>query len=532
METHRIVLALVLSLTVLFVWEWVILPWQQQQMQQPAAVEAPPKPAAPQQAAAADDVDQQTAFVPSSGKRILVATPLYTAEFDSAGGVLVNFLLNRFKTGIDMGSPDVDLIGSQARERAPLGLLLGGQGTWRGSDWQVQGGDLTLKEGEEGALILTGQAQGMQIVRELRFDAGNYLIKEKVRIHNPGKNRIDTRLGFSLSTEAFAANESTYNKSRVAWSIDKKLHEEADTGDLGKGMLVESAVDWGGIQSNYFLAAVVPDVPDMLLRAKFEDSVYRVALEKRDVALDPGADAEFSCTYYLGPKAPDQLAAGPKSLGNALSYGWFSFIAKPLLKLLQFFHGYVGNYGVAIILLTILIKIVFWPLSYKSYKSMEAMKRLQPMMVKIREKYKDDRQRMNQEIMGLYKTYKVSPAGGCLPMLVQIPVFIGLYQALLNAIELRHAAFIAHLPFTKIVWLADLSAKDPYYITPLIMGASMFLQQKMTPPPGDPTQAKIMMFMPIMFTFLFLNFPSGLVVYWLVNNILSIVQQGLMLRKK
>ena len=178
-----------------------------------------------------------------------------------------------------------------------------------------------------------------------------------------------------------------------------------------------------------------------------------------------------------------------------------------------------------------IIKLLFWPLSHKSYKSMEQMKKLQPMMAKIREKYADDREKMNSEIMQLYKTYKVNPAGGCVPMLLQIPVFFALYQALLGAIELRHAAFITHLPFTDMIWLADLSAKDPYYITPLVMGATMFLQQRMSPPMGDPMQAKIMMFMPVVFTFLFLNFPSGLVVYWLVNNVLSIAQQWLMIRK-
>jgi YidC/Oxa1 family membrane protein insertase len=202
------------------------------------------------------------------------------------------------------------------------------------------------------------------------------------------------------------------------------------------------------------------------------------------------------------------------------------------MQVLNFFYKYTGNYGIAIIILTIIIKIIFWPLSQKSYKSMNKMKKIQPMMTKIKEKYKDDRQKMNEEMMRLYKTYKVNPAGGCLPMLVQIPVFIALYQALLSAIELRHAPFIYNLPFTDIVWLADLSAKDPLYITPLIMGATMFIQQKMTPSPGDPTQAKVMLFMPVVFTFIFLTFPAGLVVYWLANNVLSIGQQWWMLKKQ
>ncbi|MBU4242809.1 MAG: membrane protein insertase YidC, partial [Proteobacteria bacterium] len=172
----------------------------------------------------------------------------------------------------------------------------------------------------------------------------------------------------------------------------------------------------------------------------------------------------------------------------------------------------------------------FWPLSQRSYASMEQMKKLQPMVQKLREKYGDDKQRLNQETMALYKTYKVNPMGGCLPMVVQIPVFFGLYKALLGAVELRHAPFIANVPFTDLPWLADLSAKDPYYVTPLIMGATMFLQQKMTPSAGDPTQQKIMMLMPVVFTFMFLQFPSGLVIYWLLNNVLSIGQQLLIVR--
>ena len=247
--------------------------------------------------------------------------------------------------------------------------------------------------------------------------------------------------------------------------------------------------------------------------------------------LDLGIIQLRICSYYFGPKTERDLQSMPKNLKASINYGFFDIIAKPLNKFLNFLYGYVGNYGVAIIILTIIIKVLFWPLSQKSYKSMEQMKKLQPMMTKIREKYADDREKMNAEIMQLYKTYKVNPAGGCVPMLLQIPVFFALYQALLGAIELRHAAFIPHLPFTDMVWLADLSAKDPYYITPLIMGATMFLQQRLSPPMNDPMQAKIMMFMPVVFTFLFLNFPSGLVLYWLVNNILSIAQQWLMVRK-
>jgi len=195
----------------------------------------------------------------------------------------------------------------------------------------------------------------------------------------------------------------------------------------------------------------------------------------------------------------------------------------PMLTFLNYINTFVNNYGIAIIILTILIKIAFWPLGNKSYKSMKEMQKLQPELTAIREKYKDDKQKAGQETMALYKSHKVNPLGGCLPMVVQIPVFFALYKTLMYAIELRHAPFFW--------WIQDLSDKDPYYITPIIMGATMFIQQKMSPPAGDPMQQKIMLVLPVVFTFLFLTFPSGLVIYWLFNNILSIGQQYYIMKK-
>jgi len=251
------------------------------------------------------------------------------------------------------------------------------------------------------------------------------------------------------------------------------------------------------------------------------------------ISVEPSAQVSSQYTLYLGPRDLGILKQLEKKLDRAVNFGWTDIIAKPLLYLLRFFNQYINNYGVSIIVLTILIKILFWPLTHKSYKSMKEMQKLQPRMAKIREKYKDNKEKLNKEMMALYKTYKVNPMGGCLPMIIQIPVFFALFRLLGNSIELRHAPFM--------LWITDLSAPDrlfsfsfkipmmsPPYGIPvltLLMGASMFVQQKMTPTPGDPTQAKIMMFLPIIFTFMFINFPSGLVLYWLVNNILSIGQQ-------
>ncbi|TET92579.1 MAG: membrane protein insertase YidC, partial [Desulfobacteraceae bacterium] len=285
----------------------------------------------------------------------------------------------------------------------------------------------------------------------------------------------------------------------------------------------------------YFMTAIISeeDKKATVKGTTLPDGEVRITYITPSLNLRQHQKATESFTLYLGPRDLYILKALNKKLEKAINFGWFDIIAKPLLVTLRFFNKHLANYGLSIILLTIIIKILFWPLTHKSYQSMKEMRKLQPMMAKIREKYKGNKQEMQKQLMGLYKTYKINPMGGCLPMIVQIPVFFALFRVLPNSIELRHAPFV--------LWINDLSAPDrlfsfpfqiPFMAPPygipvltLIMGASMFLQQKMTPTPGDPAQAKMMMLLPIVFTFLFINFPSGLVLYWLVNNVLSIAQQ-------
>ena len=238
-----------------------------------------------------------------------------------------------------------------------------------------------------------------------------------------------------------------------------------------------------------------------------------------------GKELQAFYAFYFGPKSIHDLSAANLDLDKAVHFGWFDVLARPALQFLKWLNSYVHNWGWSLIILTILLRVVFWYPNHKSFQSMKVMQKIQPRVAEIREKYKDDREAMNRELMSLYRTFKVNPLGGCLPMVLQLPVFLALYNMLGSSIELRHASFIPTLPFTNIVWLADLSAKDPLLITPIIMGVSMFFQQKMSPSPGDPAQAKMMMFLPLIFTFLFLNFASGLVIYWLVNNVLAIAQQ-------
>jgi len=285
-------------------------------------------------------------------------------------------------------------------------------------------------------------------------------------------------------------------------------------------------ITWLGFSKVYFLSVMLKR-HDYFDEGKTYIKDDQIVVEGvKNYTIGPNDFVKDSNSIFLGPKKYDILASYHAGLERSIDFGIFYFLAKPLLIVLNWFYKYVHNYGIAIILLTILIKLIFYPLTNKSYESMKKMKEIQPQIQRLKEMYKDDKARLNQEIMQLYRRYKVNPFGGCLPIIIQIPVFFALYKTLLVAIELRHAPFIKYLPFTHKYWLVDLSAKDPYYITPILMGISMYIQQKMTPTAGtDPMQEKIMLVMPVFLTFLFLNFPSGLVLYWLVNNILSIIQQ-------
>jgi YidC/Oxa1 family membrane protein insertase len=540
-EQIRLVIALVLSFVVIFGWQYLMAPSAEEQAEMARrAVEAERKAAAlSSQGEAAGSTQSQSApagdFVPTEGTSVTVDTPLYTAVFNSQGGILEKFILKHYRETIKPKSPQVDLIGTNAFVKGPLGLILTAGDkeihTWRRGQWSFTGSDIALAEGGQPAsLTFTGQAGDFRIERTLTFDPATYHITESATITTMAATGVEGAVSFTAAAKSMSAEDDSYNPTKIAYLSVNGREEMSDRDDLKEqGLSSPAGLKWGAIESNYFLFAVVPASESATLSAGVQDDIFRMAVNE-DATFIPNVAKVVRASYFLGPMDRDMLATMPNQLEEAVNFGWFDFLAKPLLIGMNFFYDYVHNYGVAIILLTIVIKLIFWPLSQRSYASMEQMKKLQPMVQKLREKYGDDKQRLNQETMALYKTYKVNPMGGCLPMVVQIPVFFGLYKALLGAVELRHAPFIANLPFTDLPWLADLSAKDPYYITPVIMGATMFLQQKMTPSAGDPTQQKIMLLMPVVFTFMFLQFPSGLVVYWLLNNVLSIGQQLLIAR--
>jgi YidC/Oxa1 family membrane protein insertase len=319
--------------------------------------------------------------------------------------------------------------------------------------------------------------------------------------------------------------------------VNHQLHEIAAK-ELGSGPLVfQGAVSWAGHMDSYFMLTLLPEKSgngSITISASGEKNI-RTVLTEGPRELAPGASAVFAHEGYFGPKKLSYLKEVGYELEETINFGWFGPLAKPMLWLLNFFHGIFGNYGIAIILLTCAVKGAFWPVTHKGMKSMKNMQKIQPKVAKLREKFKDDPAKMNQEMMAMYKTYKVNPLGGCLPMLIQIPFFFALYKVLMAAIELRHAPFM--------LWINDLSAPDrlmlgfeiPWLhgipVLTLLMGGTMYLQQKMTPTTADPQQAKMMQMMPVVFTIMFVNFASGLVLYWFVSNLLSILQQQLINRQ-
>ncbi len=390
------------------------------------------------------------------------------------------------------------------------------------SNWSVN----SSSSPEKRINFIQKNPQKLTVEKNLQFDNDNYLIHFTLKFKND-TDQIHDGSGFvewaaplpeGKSGGIFSAAAIT-DAPRFSYFVNDEI-EKKNLTDIESEIIIEGKVAWTAVEEKYFTSAIVPvsENPAQVRVSKKNESTIAYKLLYPYIALKPGEEKEYAFSLYIGPKDIDILRAQNALLEKTIDFGWFDIIAKPLLLSMKFFYSYIGNYGLAIILITIIIKILFWPLANKSFKSMKGMQNIQPEIAKLKEKHADNKEEFAKQQMALYKQYNVNPLGGCLPMLLQIPVFIALYRVLADSIELRHADFITF-------WINDLSAKDPTYIAPLLMGASMFLQQKMTPSVADPTQAKMMMFMPVIFTVMFLSFPSGLVIYWLLNNVLSIAQQ-------
>jgi len=483
--------------------------------------------------------------VTGTERDVIVETPLYRAVFTTRGAAVKSFQLKQYKTEsansediydtfmrlIGQGKPKpeggpklIELVHVSEGMPRPLSVSFPDSTVNIPGDgfFEADASLLDMTKGTESRrLTFTQSYPGeLKVEKTLTFHPDKYSFELEVRVHNLGNAPLNQNGGLTWYQYVDpAAPIDSYGHdgpvSYIAKSIDRP-----EVSKMEADKTIGPDVSWGGFESKYFIASLIPQNPSLTSFRMTKDSsnLIAVGLKGPKIVIPPGQPGLFNYSLYLGPKDYSLLKAQDLGLENAIDFGdWLKWLAIPLLIVLKFLYGYVQNYGIAIIILTILIKLIFWPLGNKSYKSMKEMQKLQPLMASLREKYKGDKARLSQESMALYKAHKVNPMGGCLPMIVQIPVFFGLYKALLYAIELRHSPLFW--------WIQDLSAKDPYYITPIVMGATMFIQQKMTPTGADPMQAKIMLFMPIIFTFMFLNFPSGLVIYWLFNNIISIGQQ-------
>jgi len=547
-EQKRLLLAVVLSVVVLVGYQFFFTappqldnPSQNQETQTQAPAEKPSNVS--DYAGGTASQATQTMVQPAAKdfRTISISTPLYDIAVSEHMAAVTSLTLKNFKETNAADSSQKQLVPQELVDRVggTLALnLVGGSVLGLGNavySADTDTKDQALNEGAKTIAFTWTSPQGITIQKIYTFRADTYLIDCDVLVQNGSGMPLNDALSISVPG---LYNDEIKTRSRFAFegpmayvdneflSIDPDDIEEKDT--------YSAAIGWAGYSDRYFLTAVMPKEPvSAVLKLSFANGIVTNRFNQKMERLDPGKQAKFAYTFYMGPKSHKVLSQYDNLLIKSINFGFFDIIAKPLLITMNYIHKVIPNYGIAIILLTVLIKLVFWPLGTKSYKSMSEMKKVQPLMMEIREKYKDDKQRMNQEIMGLYKTYKVNPASGCLPLLVQMPIFFALYRMLYMAIELRHAPFVG--------WITDLSGPDrlfsfsfsiPFMDAPsgipvltLLMGASFLLQQKMTPTAGDPMQAKMMMLMPIFMTVLFINFPAGLVLYMFVNNIISMGQQ-------
>jgi YidC/Oxa1 family membrane protein insertase len=548
----RTILAIVLSLAVLVIFQiFFIKPPAPQKAAAPQpSTEQIKKEQAPATAAAGlgpiQSAPKAAAAKPEAPPRdITVETSHYTAIFSTRGGALKSLKLKdyhqdciectddiypkvkNFFTGqkepVQQKTKDfVELVDVRDGMPYPLTVTFPESSTDIAPDavFETAAGKLNLiDKKDKQQLVFSKSYDDVKVEKIFTFDPAGYAVGLEVKMHNLTQSPITQvpKLNWYQYVDPQKVDDS-YGHDGPAISVGGSI-ERQEVKKLNSETVLGPNVIWGAFESKYFTASFIPENPSLtnVVMSRDADNMVTVGMKGPKEVIPGGQNGVFSYSLYLGPKQYDLLKSLGVGLENAIDFGWFKWLAIPALFILNFLQGFVVNYGIAIIILTTLIKIVFWPLGNISYKSMKEMKALQPKIEALKEKHKGDQSKIGQETMTLYREHKVNPFSGCLPILIQIPVFFGLYKALMYSIELRHSPLF--------FWIQDLSAKDPYYITPIIMGVTQFIQQKMTPAMGDAMQQKIMLFMPIIFTFFFLNFPSGLVVYWLFNNILSIGQQ-------
>ncbi len=534
MDTQRLVLFMVFTFSVFMLFD----AWQKDRRPLPSAepsVGAPaapsgtpvPAPSRPLSAAPAGTAPPAASGALQKGETVRVATELFVAEIDTAGGDLRGLELLSHRDTLDrkktfmLLQPDGDHI-----YVAQSGLIGNGLPNHR-TRYATTERDIKLAPGADSVAVrLTAPpVDGVQVTKIYTFRRGSYLIDVSYEIDNKSAAPIHADAYFQLVRDGKppagdSAMLPTY--TGAALYTDRDKFQKIAFGDIDKdksGFRKKSNDGWIAVLQHYFLSAWLPanNAPREFFTQRLDNGLYSVGVIVSAGSVEPGSSARLTVPLYAGPQEQDKLSQLAPGLDLTVDYGWLTVIAAPLFWLLQWIYRWVGNWGVAIIILTVIIKALFYPLSAASYRSMARMRVMTPRMQKLKEQYGNDRARLNQAMMEMYKTEKINPLGGCLPILVQIPVFIALYWVLLASVELRQAPFA--------LWINDLSAPDPYFVLPVLMGATMIIQTYLNPEPPDPVQAKVMKIMPIAFSIFFFFFPAGLVLYWLVNNVLSIAQQ-------
>ena len=542
MDNARLILFVALSVVVLLLWQ----AWQNDfgtrpPSQTPSAAAtghaASPDAGHAPPAAAANVPVQGPQASPSAGpaalmrgERVRVTTDLLEVEIDTAGGDLREAKMLRYPVAKDRPNEPFTLLNDDTPKIfvAQSGLLADTAAPDHHAHYTAADANYRLSAGtDELRVPLSWSENGISVTKTYVFHRGTYVVDVLFDVSNHSDKAWRGRQYRQLE-RARVGRESRFVNTftGVAVSSQENKYRKVSFDDMDKEPLgTEIKGGWVAMVQHYFLAAWVPraDQQDFLYSKALGDGLYVAGLSSNEKIIPVGGKDQFSTRLYIGPKLQDHLAAVAPNLELTVDYGLLTFIAKPIFWLMKAIHGQVHNWGWTIILLTLIIKAAFYKLSEASYRSMANMRRLQPKLTQLRERYGEDRQKMSQAMMELYKKEKINPLGGCLPIVIQIPVFISLYWVLLESVELRQAPFV--------LWINDLSTKDPYYVLPLIMGVSMFIQQRLSPAPPDPLQARIMMVLPVVFTAFFAFFPSGLVLYWVTNNILSISQQWYITRR-
>ncbi len=532
MDFQRLIAFVVFSFSLLMLWN----AWEDYNHPKPAQVVQAAQQQAQDAALPAPGQELQPSAKPSQisgqtakGARAVIKTDLITAVIDANGGDLRDLTLDAYHQDVDKAKL---LKLFEESDNHSYFAQSGFVGTGLASHktvYELQPGEYDLKTGENDLKVsMKAVSAGVEVVKTYIFHRGSYVIDVNYMVHNAGTVAVEGFPYFQFQRDGKKPDgESSYVRGFTGpamYTEAGKFQKIAFTDiEKGKQDYQKTAQDgWIGIVQHHFVAAWM--TPDPANNAKREfytralgNDEYSAGMIMPAIKLAPGETKTVDMRLYAGPQDQEKLKVLAHGLEHVVDYGWLTIIAYPLFLLVSWLNSIVHNWGVAIILLTVIVKMAFYPLSAASYRSMAQMRKLTPRLQHLKERYGDDKQKLHEQMMKIYKEEKINPLGGCLPIVVQIPVFIALYWALMSAVELRQAPFA--------LWIHDLSEPDPYYVLPLIMAATMFIQQRLSPKPPDPVQAKVMMYMPIAFSVMFFFFPAGLVLYWLSNNVLSILQQ-------